>query len=274
MRRFSVLTSDLADRDRHVRDMAASIVRNVDDIADVLELDLSDYLDKCAGLLANFIMDLSDGRTIMGPIRVVTDRVDQSYIDGVPFTVAEQDRMAARALDTHSFWKGSRDAFAYRIFWRFAFQDSRQVYHSLEWFERMHEIETAIQGDEACRTAYDQVKAAADDAYRIDETGSRQEALDAFAAYLVAREQFYTVHDAAVRKLGVDPDKVDVRTMYTEAVADLGFVYGPMFYRTYACDNGGNIAVALRNHVFTKDAVNEALKRALSEDNNKLANPE
>lgn len=243
--------------------MASYIANNTDDIAEALGIDLSGYQDKSAGLIANIAMDIVYGRLIRSPINAVADLVAEAEKKGSPVPIDEQDAMAAKALSIDPFWNGYRSARTWTVFWSMLCWNKRPVYHSQAWHERMREIDGAVQASGVCQAAYERVTAAAEAVEEADAYGGDQETFDAFVAYLIARETFYVMHDAVVRDMGVDPDKVDVQTTYTWKANELDDACGPASYSTYVREDG-ELMIRLRNHAYTKAAISKARREALT----------
>lgn len=259
MRPYSRLLHDPADRDREIRIMADHITRYADDMAEVLGFDLSGYQDKSAGLMANLAMDWADGRLLLNPVSAVMSKIDAAENKGVRIPIDQQDEMAAKALSVYPFWRGYHSARTWTVFWSMLCWHCRPVYSTMEWFDRMREINAAVQEDGFCRAAYERVETAANALKEADATGTDQETFDAFVAYLAAREAFYDVHDAAVRVLDVDPDKVHVETDYIEKVRALGDIDGPACFQMYV-DNDMGCMLSLENHTYTRASVLKALR--------------
>lgn len=104
-------------REQCVDAMYALISSHVDTMARVVCVDVDRFEDKCAGLLANLVMDAHDGRSLRDPCIRAPEAIRDAEERGVPLSLEQQEEMAGEALWTAEYWQGNASLPAMQVFW-------------------------------------------------------------------------------------------------------------------------------------------------------------
>ena len=221
------MTDQTTIRAGQIQAMAKVLADNTDDIVDVLGINLDGFDNKMAGLLANFLMDLHDGRQLEDPGHVVAAKIKDAEMHGSPIVPDDQDIMAQWAMERMRFWNGQRFAKSYAIIWTMLQQGCFPLQHGKQWSEAVGKAGHDMKDDMAVmsamndliRTAKDLcgMKAvpardfiyAADPGYHDgDYDADRAAVLDAMALFCKTRDGYYAEWNRAAadiaKKYGID----------------------------------------------------------------------
>lgn len=230
-------------REQSIKAMAKRISDNADGMARVIGVDLNGFTDKCAGLLANLVMDAHDGRLLRDPVTMAAESIQAAEESGDPLSLQVQDEMAQEAMGLSEYWRGNKSLSVTTVFWNMLQWGRFPLYRSHEWHERMSVLAGELSNDapymralERLESAVGDLRAFAGNVLSMDpgrmiypgpvdavSGADRQKALNDFIVpYCVAQDEYRTARQGAFERLGVGfADMLQADTMYDRRAVPL-----------------------------------------------------